>query len=172
MKVTIRAEDSSDYGAIRQVNDEAFGQKNEGRLVEALRAMPDYIAGLSLVAEAGGEVVGHVLFSPVEIIGKEAVHRAITLAPMAVLPQWQGRGIGSMLVEEGLRRARQLGYGAVIVLGHEWFYPRFGFRPAKKWGIRCPFPVPEAAFMALELCHGALDGVKGTVRFARPFDEV
>ena len=91
---------------------------------------------------------------------------------MAVLPEYQGRGIGSQLVEEGLRRARQLGHGAVIVLGHEWFYPRFGFQPARNWNIRCPFPVPEAAFMAIELRQGALKGVKGVVRYLKPFDEV
>ena len=172
MKIKIRTEEPQDYTAIRKVNDAAFEQQNEGRLVEALRAMPEYIAGLSLVAEADGGIVGHILFSPVEIRHKEVVHRAIALAPMAVLPAWQSRGIGSQLVEEGLRRARQLGYGAVIVLGHEWFYPRFGFRPASHWGIRCPFPVPDAAFMAIELRQDALKGVKGMVKYSRPFDEV
>ena len=172
MQATIRTEEPADYEAIRKLNDEAFGQQNEGRLIEALRAMPAYIAQLSLVAEIRGKIVGHILFSPVEIQSKEAVHHAIALAPMAVLPEWQGRGIGSQLVEEGLRRARQLGHGAVIVLGHEWFYPRFGFQPARNWNIRCPFPVPEAAFMAIELRQGALKGVKGVVRYLKPFDEV
>ncbi|MCB0616146.1 MAG: N-acetyltransferase [Lewinellaceae bacterium] len=172
MKVKIRAEEPRDEAMIRQVNDEAFEQQNEGRLVDALRAMPDYIGGLSLVAEAEGRIVGHILFSPVEIRHKEVVHHAIALAPMAVLPAYQSRGIGSLLVEEGLRRARQMGYGAVIVLGHEWFYPRFGFRPASHWNIRCPFPVPEAAFMAIELRKDALKEVKGRVKYSRPFDEV
>lgn len=172
MKVNIRAEQPQDYAAIRQVNDAAFEQENEGRLIGALRALPDFIPGLSLVAEAGNKAIGHILFFPAEIRGKQAVHPTLTLAPMAVLPQYQGRGIGSLLVEEGLRRARQMGYGSVIVLGHEWFYPRFGFRPASHWNIRSPFPVPDAAFMAIELKKGALDNVKGVVRFAKPFDEV
>jgi len=172
MKVKIRAEGPADCTAVRQVNDEAFGQQDEGKLVEALRAMPGFIGGLSLVAEARGAVVGHILFSPAEVRGKGAVHQIIALAPMAVLPAYQGRGIGSRLVEEGLRRARQMGYGAVIVLGHEKFYPRFGFRPAREWNIRCPFPVPEDAFMAIELRDGALKGVEGVVKYSKPFDEV
>ncbi|MCB0550424.1 MAG: N-acetyltransferase [Phaeodactylibacter sp.] len=172
MKVKIRAEEARDYAAIREVNDAAFEQGKEGQLVEALRAMPDFITGLSLVAEAGDKIVGHILFSPAEIRDKQAVHPIIALAPMAVLPSCQGRGIGSQLVEEGLRRAQQLGYTAVIVLGHEWFYPRFGFRPASRWNIRCPFPVPDAAFMAIELQQGALKGVKGVVRYSKPFDDV
>ncbi|MCB0586775.1 MAG: N-acetyltransferase [Phaeodactylibacter sp.] len=172
MKINIRAEAPQDYTAIREANDKAFEQQNEGRLIEALRALPEFIPELSLVAEHHGKIIGHILFSPVEIRGKQTVHQALALAPMAVLPEYQGRGIGTQLVEEGLRQARQMGFGAVIVLGHEWFYPRFGFRPASRWNIRSPFPVPDAAFLALELRQGALQGVKGMVKYLRPFEEV
>lgn len=171
MPETIRAERPDDADAIRRVNDLAFGQPQEGRLVDALRA--DGAAFVSLVAESGGVVVGHILFSPVTVEGEGAVvTAAVALAPMAVVPRRQRQGIGGRLVREGLAACRAAGAASVIVLGHPEYYPRFDFRPAAEFGLRCEFPVPPEVFFARELVPGALDGPGGVVRYHAAFADV
>jgi putative acetyltransferase len=167
--ITIRPETAEDYAAIREVNLLAFGQEIEPRLVEALRESPDFIPGLSLVAVEGSQVVGHILFSPVVIETKDGSVPALTLAPLAVRPEFQNQGIGSQLVRRGIERCRTLGHRIVVVVGHPTYYPRFGFSPARARGLEAPFPVPDEAFMVLELAPGALDGVAGVVRYSPPF---
>jgi putative acetyltransferase len=169
--ITIRPETAEDYAAIAEVNRLAFGQEDEARLVEALRRSPDFIAELSLVAVEAGRVVGHILFSPVVIETKDGPVPALALAPMAVRPEVQNQGIGSELVRDGLERCRSLGHKIVVVVGHPGYYPRFGFSPARAQGLEAPFPVPDEAFLALELVPGALDGVAGMVKFPPPFSE-
>ena len=170
--ITIRPETTEDYAAIHEVNLLAFGQEIESRLVEALRESPDFIPELSLVAIEGGQVVGHILFSPMVIETKDGAVPALTLAPLAVRPEFQNQGIGSQLVRDGLERCRRLAHRIVVVVGHPAYYPRFGFSPARAQGLEAPFPVPDEAFLALELVRGALDGVAGMVRFPPPFNEV
>jgi putative acetyltransferase len=167
--VTVRNESPTDFDAVYEVNLRAFGQENEARLVEEQRRVGDTI---SLVAEVDGCVVGHILFSPIVIEGQDGNVPALALAPMAVLPDYQNRGIGSKLVRQGLETCRSLGHKIVIVLGHAQFYPRFGFIPARLQGIEAPFEVPDEAWMALELQPGALSGVKGVVKYPPAFDEV
>ena len=121
---------------------------------------------LSLAAELDDAVVGHILFSPVSI---EPEGTAIGLAPMAVLPEHQRRGIGGRLVREGLELLRAAGHGAVVVLGHPEYYPRFGFTRANRFGLRCEFECRDEAFMALELSPGALANRAGLVRYLREF---
>lgn len=166
---TIRPERPSDLEAIRALNDAAFGQPAEGRLVDALRRTAAFSPELSLVAENGQSLIGHILFTKVTVREDRAVHPALALAPMAVAPAWQRRGVGSALVDRGLREARAQGHAVVIVLGHPDYYPRFGFRPAGPLGIRSPFDAPEEAFLALELRPGALRGVRGTVEYPPEF---
>jgi putative acetyltransferase len=163
---TIRPEMEDDAPAIRRVNEQAFGQPGEADLVDALRleARPF----VSLVADREGEVVGHIAFSPVTIDGRD-VGGALGLAPMAVLPAFQGQGIGSALVREGLAACRRAGCAAVFVLGHAHYYPRLGFVPAPPRGLRCAYPVPDDVFMVAELQPGALDGVDGLVRYHPTF---
>lgn len=169
----IRKEEDTDYLAITEVNDHAFGQENEGRLVVNLRMHSDFVPELSLVAEVDGRVVGHILFFPIRIVDDGKEYDSLSLAPMAVLPEFQKQGIGSALVKEGLSAAENLGYRSVIVLGHPEYYPRFGFKPASQWNIRPPFEdVPEEAFMAIELVEGALDNVRGVVEYPEEFSEV
>ena len=168
--ITIRPETAEDYAAIHEVNLLAFGQEIEPRLVEALRRLPDFIPELSLVAAEASQVVGHILFSPFVIETKDGTVPALTLAPLAVRPEFQNQGIGSQLVREGLEECRRLGHSIVVVVGHPEYYPRFGFSPARARGLEAPFPVPDEAFMVLELAPGALDGVAGTVRFPPPFE--
>jgi len=169
--ITIRPETTEDYDAIREVNALAFGREVEARLVEALRGLPEFIPELSLVAVEGSRVVGHILFSPVVIETKEGPVPALTLAPMAVRPELQNKGIGSELVRDGLERCRSLRHRIVVVIGHPKYYPRFGFSPARAQGLEAPFPVPNEAFLALELVPGALEGITGVVKYPPPFSE-
>jgi putative acetyltransferase len=167
----IRAEKPDDYPAIEAINLQAFGRPVEANLVHALRlSLPR--ADYSRVAVLDGKPVGHILFSPIFIDTDQGAVSALALAPMAVLPEVQGRGIGSMLVREGLATLRQLGERVVVVLGHSDFYPRFGFQTASRYGIQAPFEVPDPAFMVIELQPDALQGVQGTVRYPPAFEEV
>ncbi len=161
----VRAETPEDLEAIRDVNRRAFGREDEARLVDALRA--GGFVRVSLVAEKGGRVVGHVLFSDLRIVTKEGAINALALAPMAVLPSDQRQGVGTRLVREGLRACAALGHRVVVVLGHPDYYPRFGFSARLAEGLKSPFSGP--AFMALELVPGALDGVSGEARYPPPF---
>lgn len=124
--------------------------------------------GLSLVAEEDGAIVGHIMFSPVRVIGAPDI-RAMALAPMAVAAQRQRGGIGSELVQAGLEECRRLGVEAVFTVGHPAFYPRFGFAVASGFGFNCEFDVQDEAFMAAELIPAALAGHSGTVYFHEAF---
>jgi putative acetyltransferase len=171
--VHIRPELPADVPAVARVNTRAFGQDNEARLVDTIRRGPHFIPELSLVAESDGVVTGYILFSSIHIRGDDGVLRpALALAPMAVAPEYQRCGIGSLLVAEGLKCARELGYGAVIVLGHPEYYPKFGFRPASQWNIRSPYDVPDEVFMAIELREHALSGQAGMVVYPEEFMDV
>lgn len=165
--VTIQQETKVDRRFIFEVHKQAFKREEEAILVDRLRTSAMYIPSLSLVAIINHHIVGHILFTEIRI-GKRNVN-ALALAPLAVLPEFQQQGIGGMLIREGLSKAAEAGYGAVIVLGHEHYYPKFGFIPASKWGITAPFDVPDNFFMALELFPGALDGVSGMVEYAPEF---
>ncbi len=164
--VVIRPEAASDRAAVRAVNASAFETPAEADLVDALREEAKPI--VSLVAEENGVVVGHIMFSPVLLSGHPAL-KIMGLAPMAVLPERQRQGIGGDLVRAGLKRCRQLGVGAVVVLGHPAYYPRFGFAPAARFGLDCAYDVPEEAFMALELRPGYLRAASGTVAYHGAF---
>ena len=147
--LVIRREAAHDVSVIRHVNEQAFGQPAEARLVDALRAGGAVL--LSLVAERDGMIVGHVLFSSAKILGDANETHAVALAPIAVLPEYQQTGVGSALIRQGLAELRDAGHGLVIVLGHPGYYPRFGFVTASRFGIRCPFKVPGEAFMVTKL---------------------
>jgi putative acetyltransferase len=172
MQINIRPETTQDHQKIRDINELAFGQENEAILIEKLRLNPRFPDAISLVAEVNDEVVGHILFFPVQIVNNEKIFESLALAPMAVLPPFQNKSIGTELVYAGLETARCKGYQSVIVLGHKDYYPRFGFQLAKRWDIRAPFEVPTENFMALELEEKGLSGVSGTVRYPVEFDEV
>jgi putative acetyltransferase len=169
MRIIIRPETEKDYPKIAEVNELAFGQGNESLLIEMLRNTSDYISDLSLVAEYKNDVVGHILFYPVKIIDSNRKHDTLALAPMSVHPDYQKKGIGSELIREGLKRAKDMGYVSVIVVGHPEYYPKFGFRKASKYDIQAPFDVPDDAFLALELIEGALKKIRGVVEYPKPF---
>lgn len=168
--LTIRKEQPEDLAAIHQVVEQAFEQANEANLVDRLRANGK--ATISLVATEDEAVVGHILFSPVTIESETKTHEAIGLAPLAVLPERQNHGIGSLLTKAGLEECRRLGYGAVVVLGHPNYYPRFGFVPASRYGIKSEYDVRDEVFMIQELQEGALTNCSGVVKYQPEFSEV
>jgi putative acetyltransferase len=165
MSLVIRPETTADQAAIRQVNWTAFGGEDEPRLVDALRE--GGYARISLVAEERGQVVGHILFSALPIATPQGYIEVLALAPLAVIPSQQRRGIGSNLVTEALRACRDAGHRAVIVVGHPEFYCRFGFSAERARQLRSPFS--GQASMALELVPGALEAVEGNVLYPPPF---
>lgn len=167
--LVIRPEKPEDIESIRNINQKAFRQKNESELVDKLRKRD--VLTISLVAVQDGEVVGHIAFSPVRIESGTSSFKAIALAPMAVLPGHQQKGIGSQLVRAGLEECRRIAYEIVFLVGHPDYYPRFGFVLAKPKGVGCEFQVPEEAWMLLELREGALAGRQGVAKFEPEFKE-
>jgi len=161
--MVVRPEEPGDVAAIHAVHVAAFPTDVEARLVDALR-----VAGrldVSLVAEDGGRVVGHIAFSPVTV-GEATC--GLGLAPVAVVPVAQRQGIGGLLVRHGLAAAARVGAGFVVVLGHVEYYPRFGFRRASEVGLGNEYGADEA-FMVVELRPGALPAAGGLVRYAPEF---
>jgi len=149
--LVVREERPADAAAIRAVHEAAFPTSAEADLVDRIRAAGALLPALSLVAELDGGVVGHVLLSPVKLETGGGPEPVLELAPLAVVPERQREGIGSALVIAGLDAAEVRDEPLVLVLGHPWFYPRFGFRPASTFGIRAPGDVPDAAFMVKPL---------------------
>ena len=168
--MNIRSRNPSDYQAIAELNRQVFGRDNEAQLVESIRHSDRYIPELELVAELNHAIVGHILFSYIDLVGQENL-QVLGLAPMAVQPEFQRRGIGSALVQVGLEAASSLGESMVIVLGHPQFYSRFGFEPSVSYGIESPFPVPEEVFMVLPL-NNYQEQYTGKVVYPPAFNKV
>ena len=166
----IRVEQFRDRASVRRVNETAFGGQAEADLVEALHRAGSAV--VALVAELNGEVVAHILFSTVSLEPSTPTN-LVGLGPMAVSPDFQKRGIGTLLIREGLRRSGAAGAEAVVVLGHAEYYPRFGFQPAHAFGLRCEYDVPPDVFMVLELVPGSLGALSGgLVRYHEAFSDV
>jgi putative acetyltransferase len=169
MNINIRPETAADIPTIHEINTAAFGQPAEAKLVDALRDAGAHL--ISLVAEQDNKVVGHILFSPVEIEQEIGVFKCAGLAPMAVLPEYQRQGVGKRLVTAGLDACRQNGIPACVVLGHPEYYPKFGFKPARNYGIDSDYDAPEA-FMIIELSPSALEPVSGRAKYHPAFNNL
>jgi predicted N-acetyltransferase YhbS len=173
--ITIHQETPEDYDKVIVLIEKAFetleiSDHNEGKLVEKLRKATTFIDELSLVAELNGQVVGHILFTPVVIDNGVQQFHSLVLAPVSVLPEFQKMGIGEQLILAGHKKAKELGFQSVILLGHPEYYPRFGYKSASFWGIRTHYELPsEDVFMAIELTEGALAGASGMVIFPPEF---
>ena len=166
--ITIRPERDSDIATIHAVEASAFGREDEAVLVDALRELnQDFI---SLVATLEDEIAGHICFSRVGIEGSASDGIVLALAPLAVLPEHQRRGIGSMLVQYGLQECERRNVDAVFVVGDPRYYSRFGFRSASEIDVRCEFDVPDNAFKVIELREGRLS--RGVLRYSQPFHQV
>ncbi|MEG1591504.1 GNAT family N-acetyltransferase [Chryseobacterium sp.] len=173
-EVIYRQESQNDFQEVFELNNKAFGQDNEAKLVNALRDNPNvFIPELSIVATKNEKIIGHILLTKINIQDdNKNLHESLGLAPMAVLPEFQKSGIGGKLIRYGLETAKKLGYRSVIVLGHEHYYPKFGFEPAEKWNIKAPFDVPSNVFMAIELVKDGLKNISGTVIYPKEFETV
>lgn len=162
----IRPETNEDRQAIFNINLQAFNSNTEPELVDRLRDSDWFIPDLSLAAEQNGVLVGHALFTRLTSRRENGdIAIVISLGPVAVLPELQNQGIGSKLIREGLKKCAALGYGAVVLVGHPEYYPRFGFVPAGAQGFTLPLEAPDEAFMVAELISGELDKVRGTIEY-------
>ncbi|AWZ07074.1 transferase [Streptomyces sp. ICC1] len=160
-----RPETGADTAAVHALNSAAFETPAEADLVDALRTDASWLPGLSYVAEGpDGSVAAHALLTRCEVDGVPA----LALAPVAADPALQRSGAGSAVVRALLAAARERGEALVLVLGHPEYYPRFGFVPASRFGIRAPFEVPDEVMMALVLDDGAAVPA-GTIRYPAPF---
>ena len=167
--IIIREEKEKDFKNVYELVRESFKSAehcdgNEQDLVEALRKGKSFIKDLSLVAEINGKIVGHILFSKGYVEDREVV----VVAPLSVLPDYQRKGIGKALLNEGNRIAKDLGYKYSMVLGSEKYYPKFGYVPAELYGIKPTFDVPSENFMALKLDENA-EKLNGFLKYAEEF---
>lgn len=166
-RIIMRPEMPQDIPGIYEINRQAFGTTTEANLVDALRSRGAIT--LSMVALSGDRIVGHILFSLVEIISPDNSFAALGLGPIAVLPEEQRKGIGGQLIKAALQECRKAGHEVVVVLGEPDYYSRFGFKTSKPYGISYEQDVPEECFMVLELRPGALAGRSGIVRYQPEF---
>lgn len=170
--VTIRAEQPDDSAAIRSVvlrayANVAYSDHREHLMIDRLRATSAYSPTLSLLAEKDGELIGHILLTRAHIVGERASVATLALAPLSVVPQHQSNGVGKSLVEAAHRRASDLGFASILVVGTPAYYPQFGYEPLSSYPITLPFDAPDQNCMILPLKPHALDGVAGIVQYAK-----
>lgn len=173
--ITIRQEEEKDYPQIFQLIEEAFknieySDHQEHFLVEKLRKSDAFIPELSLVAEnENGEIVGHILFTKLKIIDGSEIFESLALAPVSVKPEFQNQGVGGQLITSGHFIAKKLGYESVILIGHEKYYPKFGYQKTTNFRISFSFDIPEENGMAIELIKNSLNNKKGIVKYPKEF---
>lgn len=165
----IRREQPRDIPEIRQVNIRAFGRQQEASVVDKLRENCNSV--LSLVALTDGKVVGHILFSPAVIEGRHGRLVGTGLAPLAVLPEYQRKGIGTQLMQTAIARIKKGGCPYIIVIGHPEYYARFGFERAGRFGISSEWDVPDEAFVILVLDRRVMNGITGVARYRQEWAE-
>lgn len=175
--MNIRQEDCKDYEAVFKLVEDAFRDEpytdhQEQFLVERLRKAESFVPELSLVAEIDHQIVGYILLTKIKIVSDRHVETpALALAPVAVLKEHRGKGIGGRLIQEAHLRAKSLNFNAIVLLGHPSYYPKFGYQPIAKYGIRLPFDAPEENCMLIELKDNALLHVDGCVEYPKEFFE-
>ena len=175
MNIIVRKEQIKDYSGVREVIKSAFNREdkdddfNEWVLVEKIRETDYYINELSLVAEINGEIVGHIMFTPLIIKNGNQTFDSLALAPVSVKKEYQKQGIGKKLVISGIEKARELGYQSIVVLGQPEYYSKFGFEPASSWKIGLTSDFNDDCLFVLELVKGSLKGVTGIIEYCQPF---
>lgn len=177
MNITIREELEKDYKEVQEMVKKSFEgaehtDNNEHKLVEKLRKSDNFIKELSIVAEKDGKIIGHIMSTRLDIVSDDKIYVSLATAPLSVHTDYQKMGIGSLLMKETFRVAKELGYESIFILGSEKYYPRFGFKKSTNFGISAPFEVPSENFMAIELIEGALENVSGNIIYAKEFFEV
>ena len=172
MSLSIRQELRSDYEQIDALLGSAFQGKQEVVLVNQIRESQDYIPGLSFVAVDNNAIVGHLLFSKIQLtFDSGEACQILSLAPLSVLPQHQKQGVGSALVLHGLNEVRKSAYPLIVVVGHPQYYLKFDFVLAKPFGLRLKYEVPDNAFFVMEIEKGFLHQRSGLVEFPEYFDD-
>lgn len=174
MKLNIRQASQDDLSSIKTLVRQAFeglsiSDKTEHELVARLHKASEFVPELSIVGELENRIVGHIILSPIQIIASDRSVQSLALAPVSVHPEFQGQGIGGQLIIHSHEVAKSLGYESVILLGHESYYPRFGYQQTQLFGIQLPFDVPPENAMAIELKEGSLAEVSGMVQYPASF---
>ncbi len=176
MNVQLRQEKETDFTAVFDLIKEAFESEQmsdhqEQFLVERLRNSNAFIPELSIVAEIEDKVVGYILLTKLKIKNNRNEFDSLALAPVCVLPAYQGKGIGGRLIEHAHTIAQKLGHRSIVLLGHENYYPKYGYLQADRFGIELPFDVPKENCMAIELVENGLKGIRGVVEYPKEFYE-
>jgi predicted N-acetyltransferase YhbS len=176
MEIKLRQENKNDFESVFQLIEKAFEKEEysdhkEQFLVERLRKSEAFIPELSIVAEVDNKIVGHILFTKLKVVNESDSFESLALAPVSVLPEFQGKGIGSKLILYGHEIAKGLGYKSVILLGHQDYYPRFGYELCEKYNIKMPFDVPPENYMVIALTEDGLKDVSGEVVYPKAFFE-
>lgn len=170
-KMIIRAERAGDAPAITDVvlrayADVAYSDHREHLMIERLRGTDAFSPEFSLLAEIDGEAVGHILLTKAYILDPDSSVATLALAPLSVVPEHQSCGVGKQLVKAAQKRATDLGFGSILLVGIPSYYPQFGYEPLNRYPITLPFDAPDSNCMILPLAAHALDGVAGRVRYA------
>ncbi|GAA3733456.1 N-acetyltransferase [Flavobacterium ginsengisoli] len=176
MEIKLRQENKNDFESVFHLIEKAFEKEEysdhkEQFLVERLRKSDAFIPELSIVAEIDNHIIGHILFTKLEIKNESQTFPSLALAPVSVLPEFQGKGVGSKLILHGHEIAKSLGYKSVILLGHQDYYPKFGYELCEKYNIKMPFDVPTENCMVIALAEDGLKGVSGEVVYPKAFFE-
>jgi predicted N-acetyltransferase YhbS len=177
MELIIRQEKKDDYNLVERLVKEAFeteehSDHTEHLLVERIRNSDAFIPELSIIAQLGNEIVGHILLTKINIKNSSNSYESLALAPISVKSKYQKRGIGGRLIAESHEIAKSLGYKSIILLGHEKYYPKFGYQQANKFGIRLPYDVPEENCMVIELFKDSLKNISGLVEYSSEFNDI
>ena len=176
MDLIIRKENPEDFKAVFKLIEKAFENERmsdhkEQFLVERLRKSNAFVPQLSMVAETEKQIVGHILLTKLKIKNEYNEFESLALAPISVLPEYQRNGIGGMLIKEAHEKAKELGFQSVVLVGHEKYYLKFGYKQADLFGIKLPFEVPKENCMAIELTENGLENVSGMVKYPKEFYE-
>ena len=174
MKIELRTETLKDYLVVETVVKAAFkdleiSDQTEHLLVQRLRKSSSFIPELSIVAESEGTIIGHILLTKALIRNDQKTVESLALAPISVRPEYQKMGVGSKLILEAHKRAQSLGYTSITVVGHEDYYPRFGYEQIKTYGIQLPFSTPDENCMVVQLVPEALKGISGMFEYPKEF---
>lgn len=167
MNLSIRLEKENDYRSVEYVTREAFWNIykpgcDEHLIVHKIRKVPAFIKELSFVACDNDEIVGNIIYSKAKVVNDEDKEfEVLCMGPISVLPSYQRQGIGSLLMNYSIKKAKELGYKSIIILGNPKYYHRFGFKNAKEYLIQTSMGDNFEEFMALELCFGGLNGISG-----------
>ena len=175
-ELVIRQETVADYDRVSEIIEEAFrneeySDQKEHILVDSLRKSEAFIPELSLIAEYQGTIIGHILLTRIKIRRDDKSFESLALAPVSVAPNYQNMGVGGKLIKQAHKIVKALHYKSIVVLGHEAYYPKFGYELAGKYGIKIPFEAPDENCMVIELVEDGLQGVSGIVEYAGEFYE-